>query len=274
MGAFDWTVEAYFGKKLGPDATAPTATPDSADLAAPAVAVAQADVRGPADARSPGQVFVAYDLETTGLYPDKDRIVEIGAVKFDRRGIIGRFSTLIDPGIPMPSDTTRINGITDGMLQGMPTLDEVLPDFLRFIQNAVLIAHNANFDGSFVNAALKLRWDWARKQKKEDASQGSLLDSLGETNPSEAKGAQGSAVPQTGSPPLWWAPPFALLPNRVVDTLIFSKEAFPGLPKYKMQDLAMFLKIQALEAHRAEDDARVCMELFIKCAERTFQKLS
>jgi DNA polymerase-3 subunit epsilon len=262
MGAYDWAVEAYFGKKPGPDAAAP------ADLAAPAVAVAQADARGP------GQVFVAYDLETTGLYPDKDHIVEIGAVKFDRRGIIGRFSTLIDPGIPMPPDTTRINGITDGMLQGMPTLDEVLLDFLRFIQHTALIAHNANFDGSFVNAALKLRWDWARKQKKEDASQGSLLDGLGETDPLEAKGAQGITVTQTGNSPAWWAPPFALLPNRVVDTLLFSKEAFPGLPKYKMQDLAMFLKIQALDAHRAEDDARVCMELFIKCAERTFRKLS
>jgi DNA polymerase-3 subunit epsilon len=171
----------------------------------------------------------------------------------------------------MPPETTNINGITDEMLQGMPTLDDVLPDFLRFIGDAVLIAHNANFDGSFVNAALKQRWEWARKQKKEDASQGSLLEGLAEPNPSEAAGAKDG---RAASKPDLWAPPFAQLPNRVADTLNFAKEAFPGLPKYKMQDLAMFLKIQALDAHRAEDDARVCMELFIKCAERTFQKLS
>jgi DNA polymerase-3 subunit epsilon len=199
---------------------------------------------------------VAFDLETTGLDPKRERIVEIGAVKFDRRGPIGRFSVLIDPGIPMPAEASRINGITDAMLAGKPSLDEVLPDFLRFIGDAFLVAHNAPFDCSFLDAALAERWEKARKAKVEDPAQGSLLAAAADEIP-------GTAAVKT------WAPPFGALPNRVVDTRIYAKEAFPNRWKYNLQDLAKFLGVNALEAHRAEDDARVCMEVFVKCAEKS-----
>jgi DNA polymerase-3 subunit epsilon len=197
-------------------------------------------------------VFTVFDLETTGLDPKKEKIVEIGAVKFDRRGPIGRFSVLVDPGVPMPAEASRINGITDAMLAGKPSLDLVLPDFLRFIGDSPIIAHNAPFDCSFVDAALAERFERARKARPEDAAQGSLLDAASDA-PAEA--------PK-------WAPPFPALPNRVIDTRIYAKEAFPGRWKYSLQELAKYLGIDALEAHRAEDDARVCMELFVKCAER------
>jgi len=213
MGAYDWAVEAYLASE------------------------------------SPAARFVAFDLETTGLEPRQHRIVEIGAVKFDRRGPIGRFSVLIDPGVPMPPDASRVNGITDAMLAGRPTLDAVLPDFLRFVGDGVLVAHNSGFDCSFVNAALAARW---RDPAAADA-QGSLLAALDET-------------PDDAGPTTWRAP-FPALPHRVVDTLAFAKQVFPGRPRYKLQDLAASLGIDAREAHRAEDDARVCMELFVKCTE-------
>jgi DNA polymerase-3 subunit epsilon len=194
-----------------------------------------------------GGFFTAFDLETTGLDPQKDRIVEIGAVRFDRRGIAARFSTLINPGIPMPPGAGQVNNITDEMLSGRPSLDAVFPDFVRFIAGTILVAHNAPFDCGFVNAGLKERFEKAKKAAA-GAGQGSLLENLDES--------RGDA--------LAWAPPWPALPNAVADTLAMAKEALPGLPSYKLQTLAAALHVPAIDAHRAEDDARVCMEVFIK----------
>jgi len=94
--------------------------------------------------------FTALDFETTGLYPAKDKIVEIGAVKFNLDGDEFRFSGLINPGMKMPEKASEINGITDSMLEGKPQADEIFPDFLSFIDETVLIAHNMGFDASFL----------------------------------------------------------------------------------------------------------------------------
>ena len=157
--------------------------------------------------------FIAFDTETTGLDPASGRIVEIGAVKFDRRGVIARYNVLINPEMPMPEEAGKVNGITDEMLKDKPLIADVFPDFFDFIGTGVLVAHNAPFDINYVNAELK----------------------------------------RAGKPPL---------SNKVVATRIFAKEVFPGLSSYALQDLAVQFGITALEAHRAEDDARVCMELF------------
>lgn len=253
MATYDWAVRAFWGPK--PPVSAP-----AEEGAAPAVP--SPAPTPPAAAESAGSapsVFVVFDLETTGLDPKKERIVEIGAAKFDKRGLIGRFSVLIDPGIPMPAEASKVNGITDAMLAGKPSLDEVMPDFLRFIEGTVLVAHNAPFDCSFIDAALSARFEQARKAKAEDLSQGSLLADEG---PPEGEGSR------PGRAAAIWDPPFAALPNRVVDTRIFAKETFPGRWKYSLQELAKYFNIEALDAHRAEDDARVCMELFVKCAEK------
>ena len=231
MATYDWAVEAYWGKKGDEDEGIP--------------------------ARAAPSVFVVFDLETTGLEPKKERIVEIGAVKFDNRGPIGRFSVLIDPGMPMPAEASKINGITDEMLKGKPLLDDVLPDFLRFIEGTVLIAHNAPFDCSFVDAALSARYERPKRARQEDSAQGSLLGGN-----SDAETVVASA----------WIPPFPSLPNRVVDTRVLAKETFPGRWKYSLQELAKYFGINAEEAHRAEDDARVCMELFIKCVDNAAGK--
>jgi DNA polymerase III epsilon subunit family exonuclease len=95
--------------------------------------------------------FVAFDTETTGLWAPSNRIVELGAVRFtlnhDRTEI---FSSLIRSELPIPPEVTRIHGITDEMIYDAPLIEEILPQFFQFCGPAVLVAHNAPFDISFV----------------------------------------------------------------------------------------------------------------------------
>ncbi len=101
--------------------------------------------------------FIAFDLETTGCSPDFSEIVEIGAVRFRLDGTeLGQFRQLVDPRGHIPAATTAIHGITDDMVAGQPTIEEVLPDFLEFMgdADAIGMAHNAAFDVGFINRAL------------------------------------------------------------------------------------------------------------------------
>lgn len=95
--------------------------------------------------------FIAIDIETTGLEADRDRIIEIAAVKYADLRESDRFCTLINPGIRIPRFITEINGITNDMVKDAPTIKEVLPRFIEFIGNSVLVAHNARFDLGFLN---------------------------------------------------------------------------------------------------------------------------
>lgn len=108
----------------------------------------------------PLERHVILDLETTGLSPRwGHRIIEIGAVVVEAGVVVGEFSSLIDPGIPIPPVTQAIHGITDEMLEGQPRADEVLPRFRDFMGGSVLVAHNAAFDVRFLRhefARLKL----------------------------------------------------------------------------------------------------------------------
>jgi DNA polymerase III epsilon subunit family exonuclease len=95
-------------------------------------------------------IFVAFDIETTGLTPVMDRIIEIGAVKFFNGKIIDTFQSLVDPEMPIPSDASFVNGITDSMVRGSETIDAVLPKFVSFLEGSVPVAHNAPFDVGFI----------------------------------------------------------------------------------------------------------------------------
>ncbi len=94
--------------------------------------------------------YIAFDLETTGLSPRFDRIIEIGAVRMKRGTELERFQTFVDPGQPLDKETTDLTGITDEMLEGAPKIGEALPKLLEFIGDGVLVAHNAQFDTTFV----------------------------------------------------------------------------------------------------------------------------
>lgn len=96
--------------------------------------------------------FVVFDIETTGFNPGKCKIIEIGAVKIVDGVIVDRFSEFINPQVPIPYRITELTSIKDEMVEDAPTIDVILPKFLDFCQGCVLVAHNADFDTSFIKA--------------------------------------------------------------------------------------------------------------------------
>lgn len=170
-----------------------------------------------------GTVFCAFDTETTGLFPKYDHIIELGAVKFTKDGVLDTFNTLVNPGIPLPPVCQQVSHITDDMVRDAPDIAAVLPDFLRFADGCVLVAHNALFDIKFTDAALK---------------RCGLL----------------------------------ALTHQAIDTLALSRWAYPENGHWKLQALAAQFGIAVTAAHRACDDARVCMEVFLRCIRDTMSQ--
>ena len=170
--------------------------------------------------------YVAFDTETTGLSRTNDHLIEIGAVKFNRHGIIGSpFDMLIKPPVEIPFFITGLTGIDDYMVSRSPCAAEAIKSFLDFVEgpDTVLVAHNAPFDVQFMNAELE----------------------------------------RAGQHPL---------KNPVIDTLRMARAFHPDYTgteegPYKLQSLAKRYGINVISAHRANDDARVCMEIFIHLAE-------
>jgi len=98
--------------------------------------------------------IVAFDLETTGLEPSRDSIIEIGAVRLLPDGKFDRFSQLVNPRCNVPFFITELTGIDNEMLEDAPTIDKAIDGFLDFIGDAALLAHNAKFDIEFINSNL------------------------------------------------------------------------------------------------------------------------
>ncbi len=94
--------------------------------------------------------FVVFDIETTGFSPVNNRIIEIGAVKVERGEVTERFSSFVNPDVPIPFEIEKLTGINDSMVMEAPMIEEVLPRFLEFCEGCVLVAHNASFDMSFI----------------------------------------------------------------------------------------------------------------------------
>lgn len=169
-----------------------------------------------------GAVFTAFDTETTGLYPISDRIIEIGAVRFNKDGIQDQFSELMYPQRCVPYMARKVNGITDSMLANKPLFADIYPRFEKFFVDSMFIAHNSKFDISFINSELE------------------------KINHQLLKSPQIPAV----------------------DTIKLTQKYFPHLRKFNLQYLASVFSIPVYSAHRALDDARVCMEVFLKCIEQ------
>ena len=83
--------------------------------------------------------FTVFDLETTGMSPTRDRILEIGAVRLDIDGTITRFETLVNPSMPIPHRSTQVHGITDDMVAHKPSVDEIIKRFKAFVGDEILI---------------------------------------------------------------------------------------------------------------------------------------
>ena len=107
--------------------------------------------------------FVVFDTETTGLAPSRDRIIEIGAVRFIDYVPVERFTVLVNPERPIPPDASAVNGITDDMVAYAPTISQVLPAFEEFIGSDTLVAHNLQFDLKFMFYSGSNLFDYKRK---------------------------------------------------------------------------------------------------------------
>lgn len=99
--------------------------------------------------------FIAFDLETTGTLAGIDRIVELGFVRFVNGQPQDRYACLVDPQMPIPPGASKVNGITDDMVQGKPTIETLLESLTEYCGDDMLVAHNANFDFQFLLADYK-----------------------------------------------------------------------------------------------------------------------
>jgi len=115
--------------------------------------------------------FVAFDLETTGIQPQEDGIVEIGAVKFVEGQPAADFCRLVNPGMPIPADAKAVHGISDADVAGEPPIQDVMGAFTEYCGDLPLVAHNAKFDFKFLEASVK--------RTKCKAPTGAVLDTYG-----------------------------------------------------------------------------------------------
>ena len=176
--------------------------------------------------------FVVLDLETTGLDPTRDRIIEIGAIRFIDGREIEVFSTLINPGIPIPDFITKLTGITDKEVKHAPGIEEKLPELLEFIDDSILLGHQINFDAAFIEYLLRRQnnnfhmWDVETQR-------------------------------------------FKYFTNTRMDTLFLARIFLPFLPRFTLSSVAAYFKIDLEKAHRAIDDARASGNVFLQLIERT-----
>jgi len=186
----------------------------------------------------PYVTFVAFDLETTGLYAKKDEIIEVAGVKYTLEKkdgkisakTIGEYSSFVKPNMFIPKEATRINKITDQMVDDAPPAKKVLTEFIRFCGlSTVLVAHNAAFDSEFLAKTLK---------------------------------RNGMMIPQ----------------NPVIDSLKVSRKIMLEAPSHKLGELAkrlgnqLSLKVDEANLHRALYDCEVLKEVFTACLRKRFQE--
>ena len=176
--------------------------------------------------------FVVLDLETTGLDPVSDQIIEIAAIRFRDGEESDRFESLVNPGIPIPDFITKLTGISDKDVEHAPALDSVFENCLRFIGNSPLIGHQINFDAAFIEYNL-------RKQNKD------YTDWDNE------------------------AQRFKYLTNLRMDTLFLARIFLPFLQRFRLASVAAHFGIDLEKAHRASDDAFATGRIFLELTERT-----
>jgi DNA polymerase III subunit epsilon len=185
----------------------------------------------------PFVTMVAFDVETTGLDPDKEDIIEIAGVKFtfekkDGKLItreIGQYSSLVRPGKLIPEEATRVNNITNQMVETAPEIKPVLTAFLRFCGlSSVLVAHNAGFDAAFLGKAIR---------------------------------KHGLVMPH----------------NPIIDSLKFIRKIMPEYASHKLGEIARKLgdqtgmSLSRGELHRATYDCQVLKEVLCACLRKRYQ---
>lgn len=175
--------------------------------------------------------FVVVDLETTGLDPENDQIIEIGAIKFVDGEENESFKQLIDPGRPIPEFITRLTGISDEDVKDKPRIEEVFPLLDKFLGGAAFVGQQVNFDASFIEYHYrKMNNDfqfWEDKVRR-----------------------------------------FKYLDNLRIDTLFIARIFLPFLAQFKLEALAGHFGYNLENAHRAVEDARATGHVFLHLVDR------
>ncbi len=175
--------------------------------------------------------FVVVDLETTGLDPEKDQIIEIGAIKFEDGEETEVFEELINPGRAIPDFITRLTGISDEDVKDKPTIDEVFPRLDRFIGGAAFVGQQVNFDASFLEYHYrKMHNDFERWEDKMQR--------------------------------------FKYVSNLRLDTLFLARIFLPFNPSFKLGALAKQFGYDLENAHQAVQDARATGHVFLELIDR------
>ncbi|MEB3245189.1 MAG: 3'-5' exonuclease [Vampirovibrionales bacterium] len=117
---------------------------------------------------APHDAVVSIDVETTGLDYKTEKIIEIAAVLIENGAITATYETLVNPQCRIRHSSFKVHGISEEMLADAPTMDAVLPDFLAFVGDRPIVAHNAIFDHSFINEACKAHLGQRFKNKRID----------------------------------------------------------------------------------------------------------
>ena len=175
--------------------------------------------------------FVVVDLETTGLDPENDRIIEVGAVKYVDGEEAGQYSSLINPKIEIPDFITRLTGISDNDVKEAPLIEQIIPELEKFLGENPVVGHQVNFDASFIEY-------YIRKQHNDFDGWASRIDR------------------------------FKYFGRIRVDTLFLSRILLPFMPKLKLSYLSDTFGYTHDNAHRALDDAQATAKLFIDLVDR------
>ena len=158
--------------------------------------------------------YVVFDLETTGLSPVKNEIIEIGAVKVNKEGqIVETFTTLVKPSQPVSEFIQNLTGISNEMLKDAPSIYVALPRFANFAGDAILVGHNVTFDIAFIQQKAKIYKDMN-------------------------------------------------FMNPYIDTLSLTRNVYPNLKSYKLQDLIKEFDLKTFAAHRALADVVATQQLY------------
>ncbi len=186
----------------------------------------------------PFVTMVAFDVETTGLDPEKEEIIEVAGVKFtfekkDGKLVtrqISEYSSLVKPGKHIPEEATRINKITNQMVENAPDIKPVLIQFIRFCGlSSILVAHNAAFDAAFLGKAIR---------------------------------KSGLVMPQ----------------NPVIDSLKLLRKIMPEYASHRLGEIARKLgdqitvKVDPGELHRASYDCEILKEVLCTCLRKRYQE--
>jgi predicted DnaQ family exonuclease/DinG family helicase len=175
--------------------------------------------------------FIVLDLETTGLDPANDQIIEIGAIRFVNGKEKESFEEIINPKIPIPDFITKLTGISDEDVKPAPTIDKKLGKLLDFMGESIILGHQVNFDAAFIEYLLRIEeqdfTNWENESHR-----------------------------------------FKYLINKRLDTLFLSRIFLPFLPRMNLGTVASHFNIDLENAHRAIDDARATGHIFIHLIEK------